>query len=264
MAPARADAQLRPVRPLEWTVFDPGYHAAFRVGASLLQHQRASLAGTQGRLLEIGDFSAVIRTGRVALELSGTAARIFEDQSRWSDTAGGARPSFGRRSDVGDLTVTSAVRLNPVTWPARVVIRFGARLPTTNHLEGLDRGEADFIGTLGVALERGCLSGAAEGGIGIFGTRTPEFEQEDDLVYAGRLACDLGPVQPVAEFLGQSSPLRYRHPRGNEDLRELRLGLRAGHHHWIQAQWVHGFVPFSPRTGLLISAGILLPERARN
>ena len=135
-------------------MFSPTTRATFRVGGSLLQHQRASLAGTEGRLMEIGDLSATLRTGRVAIEVAGTAARVFDDRARWADTAGGAQLRFGRRVDSGDLTVSTAVRLNPATWPALVVLRFGSRLPTSRHDKGLDREETDFLGTLGIAVRQ--------------------------------------------------------------------------------------------------------------
>jgi hypothetical protein len=259
----RAAAQLRPPEPLDWEVFAPGNSGLAHLGAALLQGQRASLAGTEGPLLELGNFAALVRSGRVALELSGTLVRRLDDRSRWADTAFGATPGLRRRVDAGDLRIATAVRLTPACSPGLAVLRFGARLPTTANTRGLDRGETDFLGTLALGWQRGALLAGVESGIGILGTRIPEFEQQDDWIYSARVAYRVGAVQPVATFTGQTSPLRYRRIRGNEDLRELRLGIRAGGRRWLEAQWVHGFLPFSPRSGVLLSAGAAFPSAAR-
>ncbi len=253
--PGGAAAQLRPLEPAPWEVFEAGTGIYSRVGGSLFWRQRASLAGTEGRLLELGSYQAAWRTGRVALEVGGSALRIFDDRSRWADPAEGAVSYFGRRVDAGELRMGTSLRLTPERWAAGALLRFGARLPTASHVKGLDREETDFLSTLALAWRRGPLLAAAEAGIGILGTRLPDFTQEDDLVYAARLGWRLGLLRPELTFAGQSSPLHYRRPRGVEDLRELRLGLRAGGRRWLEATWVHGFVPFSPRSGLLLAAG---------
>ncbi|HEX9109767.1 MAG TPA: hypothetical protein VF832_21135 [Longimicrobiales bacterium] len=258
LAPSRAAAQLRPLEPLPWEVLAPGTTALARLGGGLLGGQRASLAGTEGRLLQLGNWQAAWRTGRVALELGGTALNIFDDRSRWADPADGAALRFGRRVDAGELRLTTAVRLTPAAWPAAAALRFGARLPTGSHVRGLEREETDFLGTLGLAWAKGALSAAAEAGIGIFGTRVPGFTQEDDLIFAARAGYRLGPLRPELVLTGQSSPLRYRRPRGVEDLRELRLGARAGTRRWLEAYWVHGLTPFSPSSGVLLGMGMLL------
>ncbi len=258
-----AAAQLRPLEPVPWEVFDPGVTAVAGLGANVFRGQRASLAGTEGRLLELGSYTAAWRTGRVALELGGSALRVFDDRSRWADPAGGAAARFGRRVDAGELRLGTAVRLTPGRWPGAALLRFGARLPTASHVTGLEREETDFLGTLALAWRRTRLQATAEAGIGILGTRVPEFTQEDDLVYAARVAYQLGGFRPEATFAGQSSPLRFRRPRGVEDLRELRLGVRAGRRRWLEVQWVHGLVPFSPASGLLLSAGAAFPPSPR-
>ena len=258
-APAVATAQLRPLRPLDWDVFDPGTTVLARVGGSVLEGQRASLAGTRGRLLELGDYTFSWRTGRVALGLAGTLRRRFDPDSRFAEPTSGAESGDSPRSDAGDLAATTAVRLSPAAWPALVVLRFGARLPTADPAQGLDRGETDFLGLLALGAVRGRFTGGIESGIGIFGTRIPEFTQDDDWIYAARFGYRLGRVRPQAAFTGQSSPLRYRHIRGNEDLREVRLGLRVGDRRWLEAEWVRGLVRFSPSSGLLVSAGARFP-----
>lgn len=254
-------AQLRPLEPAPWEVFQQGTGMLARVGTNALWGQRASLAGTEGRLLELGTYDVVWRTGRVALEAGGSAVRVFDDRSRWADTAGGAALRFGRRVDAGELRLGTAVRLTPERWAGAAALRFGVRLPTASHVTGIEREETDFLGTLALAWRRGPLLAAAEGGIGILGTRVPEFTQEDDLVYAARVAYRIGPVRPELAFAGQSSPLRFRRPRGVEDLRELRLGVRVGERRWLDASWVRGLVPFSPGSGLLLSVGRTFPAQ---
>ncbi len=254
-------AQLRPLEPVPWEVFAPGAVTVAQLGVSVFSGQRASLAGTEGRLLELGSYAAAWRTGRVALELGGSVLRVFDDRVRWAEPAGGAALRFGRRVDAGELRVGTSVRLTPERWPGAAVLRFGARLPTASHVTGIEREETDFLGTLALAWRRARLEASAEAGIGILGTRVPGFTQEDDLVYAAHVAYRLGALRPDATFTGQSSPLRYRRPRGVEDLRELRLGIRAGRARWLDAHWVVGLVPFSPRSGLLLSAGMSLPRR---
>src|SRR5690606_22084698 len=52
-------AQLRPLEPLDWRALEPGRVAGLAFGAAAYRDQRASLAGTQGRLLEVGNFAGV-------------------------------------------------------------------------------------------------------------------------------------------------------------------------------------------------------------
>ncbi len=257
--PTPAGAQLRPLRPLEWDAFTPGTTLFAHMGAAVLQHQRASLSGTEGRLLELGDYAISWRQGRVSLGLAGTLVRHFDPRTRFAPPANGAEPGDLPRSDAGDLTVTTAVRLTPAAWPALLALRFGARLPTTDHLLGLDRGETDFLGLLALGMARGRFTGGIESGIGILGTRIPEFTQQDDWLYAARFGYRIGHLRPQVTFTGQTSPLHYRRIRGNEDLRELRLGIRAGTRRWVEAEWVHGFIPFSPSSGLILAAGARWP-----
>lgn len=255
LAPAGAHAQLRPLEPFEWEALAPGRVVTARVGAGVEWGQRLSLAGTEGRLLELGNFAALWHTGRVALEASGTMVRVFDDRSVWAEPTGGAHaPPPGARVDAGDYRVATAVRLTPDHWPILGILRFGTRLPTTNNRVGIDRDQTDFFALAGVAYRRGPLLLATENGVGIFGTRLPDYEQADDWVYITRAAYALGPVTPMATLTGQYTPF-HRVIRGNEDLGELRLGLRAGGRRWAEAQWVTGLTRFSPRSGLLVSVG---------
>src|SRR5690606_7025999 len=67
-----AHAQLRPLDPLTWSVFAEDRTLIAQVGAAVYDGQRASLAGVEGRLAELGEFSVAWRTGRVVLEAAGT------------------------------------------------------------------------------------------------------------------------------------------------------------------------------------------------
>ena len=96
-----ASAQLRPLDPLDWTVLGD-QSASVVVGGGLYTGQRAALAGTKGRLLELGAFRASWTLGRVALQLGGTTLRIFDDRTIYSEPADFAAPPDGsRRTDAG-------------------------------------------------------------------------------------------------------------------------------------------------------------------
>ena len=75
-APA-THAQLRPLDPFEWRMFEGGRAVSAPVGAGWLADQRASLAGTEGTLVEAGNFRAFWRTGRVVLEAGGTVRGVI-------------------------------------------------------------------------------------------------------------------------------------------------------------------------------------------
>jgi hypothetical protein len=254
---AEAGAQLRPLEPLEWRMFQAGRAVSVQAGAGWLPDQRASLAGTEGTLVEAGSFRAFWRTGRVVLEAGGTVQRIFDEESRFA----AAEPEVnadedGTRRDAGDYRVLTTVRLTGEGAPVAAALRFGARLPTTDNTVGLDRDATDFFATLGGRAARGRVAVQAEAGVGIFGTRQPEFEQDDLLVYALRAEYAAGPVQPMLTVLGQQVGTGHREIRGNESLGEVRLGLRAGGRRWLLAEVVKGYTDFSPGLGILVSAGI--------
>ena len=255
-APA-ARAQLRPLEPLEWRMFDGGRTVSVQAGAGWLTGQRASLAGTEGTLVEAGNFRAFWRTGRVVLEAGGTVRRFFDEASRFAPP----EPEVGvdddgRRRDSGDYRVLTTVRLTGEGAPVAAALRFGARLPTTDNTVGLDRDATDFFATLGGRAARGRMAVQAEAGVGIFGTRQPEFEQDDLLVYAVRAEYAAGAIQPMLTVLGQQVGTGHREIRGNESLGEVRLGVRAGGRRWLLAEVVQGYTGFSPGPGLLVSAGM--------
>jgi hypothetical protein len=103
---------------------------------------------------------------------------------------------------------------------------------------------------------RGRIAVQGEAGIGIFGTREREFEQDDLLIYAVRAEYDGGRVQPMLTVLGQQVGTGHSEIRGNESLGEVRLGIRAGGRRWLLVEVVKGYTDFSPGLGVLVSAGM--------
>jgi hypothetical protein len=257
-AAPEAGAQLRPLEPVPWRLFEASNIFAAEVGGSRLLDQKASLAGTSGILTELGNFSVAFRTGRVVLEAAGTGQRLFHDQSHFADPYPGVEPAINNdRHDSGDYRISTAVRLTPDVFPVIGVLRFGTRLPTTDNTTGLDRDATDFFTTVGASSERGPLSVAAEAGLGIHGTREPRFEQDDLLLYATRIELRGQSWTPTASLVGQVHGYDHNAIRGVENLGEARLGIRAGEKNWIRAEVVKGYTTFSPSIGILIAAGVV-------
>lgn len=254
LAATPASAQLRPLEPAPWSVFDPGRALTVHVGAGLLFDQTAALAGTVGRLAEAGDYQAAWRSGRVAIEIEGTVLRAFHDERRYAEPDDAVRTPGPDRTDSGDHSISTILRLSP-DRPSFATLRFGARLPNSNNRVGLDRDETDFFALLGGQLRHGPYRAAAEAGLGILGTRLPDYEQSDVLLYDATLRREGARVSAVAQVTGHHTP--HMVPRGNEDLSESRLGLQLGRRFWLRALWVHGLTGSSPRNGLLLTAGLL-------
>jgi hypothetical protein len=256
-APAAAAAQLRPYEPLDWGAFETGTAFHGSAGGGAFWRQRASLAGTEGRLLEAGNLHLFFGTGRVVIEAAGTLQRFFDEKERFAQSFGGALPATnGRRRDSGDYLIGAAVRLTPPDRPAAAVLRFGTRLPTTNNREGLERDQTDFFATIGGRLEAGVIRASAEAGLGLHGTRFQDFEQSDVLVYAVTIEARFLPVRPALLLTGHVDGLQGWTVRGNEDLAEIRLRLRAGGRTWIQLEAVRGLETFSPAYGVRAAAGV--------
>ncbi|HET6231547.1 MAG TPA: hypothetical protein VFE05_15850 [Longimicrobiaceae bacterium] len=258
LAPARAAAQLRPLEPVEWRVFQGANAFSVEVGGAAFRDQRASLAGTEGDLIEAANFTVAWRTGRISLEAAGTGQRFFRDRRRYAapDPDGHVDPSIGpRRHDSGDYRISTAVRLTPDASRVAALLRFGTRLPTTDNMTGLDRDATDFFATVGARGTRGPLALSAEAGLTIVGTRRADFEQDDLLVYAVRAEYAGGPVTPTLTVLGQQSGSEHRQIRGNENLGEARLGLRAGTRRTLRVELVRGYTPVSPSTGVIVAVG---------
>jgi len=247
-------AQLRPLEPMDWAAIETGAtRVEMRVG--YLSGQRASLAGTEGRLLEIGELRVTIPVRGVLLELAGTPQRYLFDEEVFAPPTGDARPpsSDRRRHDSGDYRVGAAFRLADLDG-SDVVLRFGTRLPTTDNRIGLDRDQTDFYGLVGGRTARGRIAIAAEAGVGIHGTRVSTYEQSDVLLYAIRADVTFGRLVPHIIVTGQND-LKAREIRGNEDLGEMRLGFTFGKRRWFTASAVVGLAEFSPAWGVLVGGG---------
>ncbi|HYH81123.1 MAG TPA: hypothetical protein VEX86_15075, partial [Longimicrobium sp.] len=257
LAPA-ARAQLRPLDAFDWRVLEGEGTVVVEAGGGRLGDQRASLAGTEGTLWEAGNVRAFWRTGRVVIEAGGTVRRIFGERGRFA----AAEPFVtvdddGKRADSGDYRIATAVRLTNEGAPVAALLRFGTRLPTTDNREGLDRDATDFFATLGGRMRRGPFALQAEAGVGIFGTRDPDFEQDDLLVYAVKAEYDAGIVVPSLSIVGQQVGAGHSEIRGNESLGEVRAGLRVGRREFVRAEVVRGYTDFSPGWGVLVSAGVV-------
>jgi hypothetical protein len=247
-------AQLRPLDPVDWRDLDDGTVSA-AMGLDVLLDQRASLAGTSGRLLELGVFRAVWRVNRVALEIAGTPVRVFRDELVFAQPAQGAVPApEGRRVDAGDFRLSTIVRLNGQGAPLQAGLRFGVRLPTTDETVGLERDQTDFFSTVAGRLRHGPLDLSGELGIGIYGSRVG-IDQTDPVIFGLGASLDLGPVTPVLAATGQHDTRANGPRRGTEDLGELRLGVRAGTRRWLSVSAVRGWARFSPGFGVSVRFG---------
>ena len=256
--PAAAFAQLRPLEPIQWRLFNEDKPIAAEIGAGRFFHQRASLAGTTGNLWEAGNFALAWKTGRVVLEAAGTAQRFFHETSAFEAPYPDVEPSDdGKRQDSGDYRLSTTVRLTPSSFPFDGVVRFGTRLPTTDNTTGLDRDALDFFATIGAITSHGALAIAGEAGLGIHTTREQRFEQDDLMLYALRAEYRTGFVTPSFTVLGQMHGTTHSAIRGVENLGEMRAGLRAGRSMWIRAEYVKGYETFSPSSGVIVTAGLI-------
>ncbi|MEO8193433.1 MAG: hypothetical protein ABI681_06250 [Gemmatimonadales bacterium] len=251
-------AQLRPLEPIPWRLFDETTSLSGELGGARLFDQRASLAGSTGDLWELLTFAFGWRTGRVVLEAAGTGFRIFRERSHFAALYPGVDAAEdGRRHDSGDYRISTTVRLTPTSSQVTAALRFGTRLPTTDNTTGLDRDAVDFFATAGAASDRGPLSLSGEAGLGIHTTREEEFEQDDLFLYALRAEYRTAIVTPGVAMLGQMHGTTHSAIRGVENLGELRLGLRAGGRRWIRGEVVKGYETFSPSWGFIVTAGVL-------
>ena len=256
LAGPTAGAQLRPLDPSPFEIFARGYSYSAQIGASRLDDQRASLAGTEGTLSELGNFELAWRTGRVIIDAGGTAQRYFDEKRRFADAYAGVEPaSDGKRHDSGDYRISTILSLTPASWPVNGIVRFGTRLPTTDNTVGLDRDAIDFFATVGAGGFLNRVSLSAEAGLGIHGTREIAFEQDDLFLYDLRAEIPWR-ITPSVTIVGQKHGTGHSEIRGVEDLGEMRFGMRAGNRNWIRAEFVKGYEPFSPSTGFIVTAGI--------
>jgi hypothetical protein len=257
-ANSTADAQLRPLEPISWRVFDTGVAITGDAQVAWYKDQRASLAGTEGDLWEVPTLSLAWRNGRIAILASGTGQRFFTERKRFAPPYFGVRPtSNGKRHDSGAYTLGTAVRLTPESNRLEGLLRFGTRLPTTDNETGLDRDAIDFFATLAARTRRGPLSLALEGGLGINTTRDSVFEQDDLFLYAARFEYEGRIVTPSLVVVGQEHGPAHHEIRGVEDLSEIRFGLRFGDRKWIRIEGIRGLADFSPSYGLSLAVGLV-------
>lgn len=254
-----AGAQLRPLEPFSWNIFETGVTIAADARISRYQGQRASLAGTTGDLWEVPTAEIALVSGRFAIIASGTGRRFFQERQRFGPAYSGVAPSVnGRRDDSGDYTIGTAVRLTPSVAPIDALLRFGTRLPTTHNENGLERDATDFFATLVGRIRRSALSVSLEAGLGITSTRDSSYEQDDLLLYDMRAEYGRGFVRPSIVVVGQAhAPTHLKERRGVEDLSELRLGVNIGGRTWLRLEGIKGFETFSPAYGLSIGVGTL-------
>lgn len=253
---APAAAQLRPLDPIPWDAVGVD-GAAARIGVGAHGDARATLAGTRGRLLELGTILGTWSSGRVTLEVGGTALRVFTDDSVYAVPVEGARSSTGeRRIDTGEHRLGTIVRLTPPGGSADAVLRFGTILPTTQNEAGLGRDQTDFFGTVGGRLRRGPYEITGEAGVGILGTRRSRPEQVDALLYAGAVGWSGTRSAARLEVMGQHDTRRAAELRGLEDLSELRLSAQAGRARWVRTTLVRGLTFASPALGMSVEVGL--------
>jgi hypothetical protein len=250
-------AQLRPLEPTDFRALD-GQSIRMQIGSGIYFKQYASLTGARGRLLELGDIKTSWRSGRILLEVAGTIQRFFREDTIVGEPVAGVDASADQeRHDAGDYRVQTVLRLSGDTARTLVMLRFGTRLPTTDNRVGLERDQTDFFASLGAARDVGRLHLGAEAGVSINGTRLSDYEQSDLLIYAATLEHRGSLLSPFVGIVGQNDMHR-RAVRGNEDLGELRAGVRVGGERWINAMLIKGYQNSSPRSGFVISAGVSL------
>jgi len=248
-------AQLRPLEPLDWSMVGVEGHS-LELGGGYFSGQRASLAGTEGRLMELGSFRGTWSLGRVALELSGTALRVFEERTVFRDPLDDVVPAKDSyRRDVGDYRIATVVRLAEPSPGQTLALRFGVRLPTTDNVQGLDRDQTDFFSMVAGRVTQGDLVVGGELGLGINGTRDLENEQVDPILFALSARYDLGRVRALAELTGQHDPRAGGDRRGTEDLGEARLGFEVGRRRWLSVAAVRGWTASSPELGVIVAFG---------
>lgn len=252
------EAQLRPLEPLDWGFWDTGASAALTLGSAFYSGQRASLAGTEGRLIELGTLTASVVLGRVVLQVHGTMARLYDERHVFAEPAGGARaPDGSRRIDTGDHQIHTIVRLTDHLAPYAAALRFGVRLPTTDNAVGLDRDQTDFFALLAGRALTGPVAVWGELGVGVYGTREVRPEQVDPMLYEVGLRLERSRLTPVVQLVGQWDTRPGTQLRGVEDQTELRAGLQWGRSRAVRVMSIWGLNGFSPEYGLRLTLSAL-------
>ncbi len=252
-------AQLRPLEPMDWGALAPGAGVRAQVGGDVLFGQRASIAGVRGRVLEAPAAILSWTTGRVALRAIVHPLRILDRQQSFEAPLPGTTDmTAGRETDAGDNGLETVVRLTPAGAAGAgslAALRYGVRISTHNDKKGMDRHKTDFYALLGGSTLRGGWTLGAEAGLGVYGTRQAGYDKALPFLYSAGARRRLGPLEPSLALTGQAMP---RQIRGNEDLAELRAGLRLGRARWLEASFVRGLTRFSPRAGFILFAGIAI------
>lgn len=256
LAPSEAEAQLRPLEPVDWDAVGAGSRVTGALGVGAFADQFATRAGSRGDLFELGNLAFGWTTGRVTLQGAGTIVRRFRERhiSQPPEDDVNAARADGVRQDAGDFRVTTVVRLTSAAAASLVTLRFGTRLPTTDNRVGLDRDQTDFFALVGGRAPVGSAALFAEAGVSINGTRIPDYEQADVLAYTVGGEYRWTNVRTYALIVGHDDMHDWA-VRGSEDLAELRAGMRIGNARWIDVSFVRGIAEHSPRAGMLLTAG---------
>lgn len=251
-----AAAQLRPFSPIDWASLEHPRPVSIGLGMGTLRNQPASLAGTRGDLLELGTFHVTWVSGRFEVEAQGTFHRRFDDDGVMRPPVPGTDPPNGTtRTDAGDVVASTTIRLTQAANRFTAALRFGTRLPTASNEPGLERDRTDFFASFGGRYRFGRLALGAEAGVGILGTRDDGLDQLDVLTFAAVAEVRVARIIATGSVVGHDD-LRIRVIRGNEDLSEIRLGLRTGDRVWVSATAVRGIADFSPGVGFFLMVGI--------
>lgn len=255
-APLPAAGQLRPLSPIDWSAAASSRPFSAGLGLGWLSNQIASLAGTRGDLLDLGRFHVGYWSGRIGVEAEGTVYRRFEDESVLRPPSPSTDPPTGAaRTDAGDVVVTTVIRLSPEHSRLTTALRFSTRLPTASDEPGIERDRSDFFATFAGRLRRGRAAFGGEAGVGILGTRNTTLDQLDVLAWNLFAEARLGALTAAGVFAGHND-LKTRIVRGNEDLSEVRLAVRAGGRRWISLTAVRGISEYSPGAGVYFMIGI--------
>lgn len=250
-----AAAQLRPLPPVDWRALDATHGAAY-LGVSGFTQQPVSLVGQQGRLLQWGMVGAAYKTGRVMLSFEGSIVRVFVAGERFADPSPLVESvDLARRTDSGDYVINTHLLLTSGLGDRDALIRFGVRLPTTDHRVGLERDQTDFFATLAGRQGVGRLFLDGELGFGIHGVAGPRHNQTDPILFGLRAAYHLDRVEASFRLGGQYDTREHGPPRGNEHLAELTWGIRTTGVTWASLELIRGLALFSPSWGASLRVG---------
>jgi len=246
---------MRPLGPVFWEGFDlPRGEASG--GVAIYSDQPATRAGVKGRLVEWGDLHATVRVGKVLFEAEGSVRRVLTEQVPF----GRAEPDVqravaGRRSDTGDFRFLTTVMITDPPGSTDIAFRFGARLPTTDEVVGLERDQTDLFFTFAARWRGESFTAFAESGLGIFGTAQSAPDQTDPILYMLGVSVPRTHINTQVEWVGHYDPRAPGPPPGNDHLSELRVRLRTQGTLWVEAMGLTGLAEHSPGYGLVLRLG---------